>query len=408
MARTGQARTAPLWALAAFLAAPPGGHAEVQGYVGIQSRWFPDTPLDQRQRSASQSLVVVPEWYQQFNNGDDSINIKLFYRHDHNDPERRHGDVREAYWRHVGSGYELTVGVNTLFWGVTESRHLVDIVNQTDQVEAPDGEEKLGQAMIHLALLKDWGVLDLLVLPGFRERTFAGEAGRLRSIPVTAEEGVYASGDGDEHIDTALRWSHYVNDVSVGLSVFRGTSREPLLFLDSERGEAVLRPYYPQMQQSGLDVQYVNGDWLWKLEAIYRDYLGNKLLSRALATDYAATTFGFEKTTVDIAGSGWDLGWIAEYSYDSRPASVAPFDDDLFLGARLSLNDIAGSELLMGVSQDLTVNDAHLAVVEGSTRVGTATRISLELNYFHSNSPEDALFPLRQDSFVELGIDYYF
>ncbi|MDX1505459.1 MAG: hypothetical protein R3221_07060, partial [Spongiibacter sp.] len=124
MARTGQARTAPLWALAALLAAPPDGHADVQGYVGIQSRWFPDTPLDQRQRSASQSLVVVPEWYQQFNNGDDSINIKLFYLHDHNDPERRHGDVREAYWRHVGGGYELTVGVNTLFWGVTESRHL--------------------------------------------------------------------------------------------------------------------------------------------------------------------------------------------------------------------------------------------------------------------------------------------
>ena len=49
--------------------------------------------------------------------------------------------------------------------------------------EELDQEEKLGQPMINLALIRDWGTVGLFVLPGFRERTFAGVHGRPRIIP---------------------------------------------------------------------------------------------------------------------------------------------------------------------------------------------------------------------------------
>ena len=67
-----------------------------------------------------------------------------------------------------------------MFWGVTELRHLVDIINQTDLVENLDGEQKLGQPMVQLTLLKDWGTLDFFAMPYFRERTFTGPDGRPR------------------------------------------------------------------------------------------------------------------------------------------------------------------------------------------------------------------------------------
>ena len=47
------------------------------------------------------------------------------------------------------------------FWGVTETAHRVDILNQTDQVESFDGEDKLGQPMVNFSWSKDWGTLDL-------------------------------------------------------------------------------------------------------------------------------------------------------------------------------------------------------------------------------------------------------
>ena len=207
-------------------------HAEFLGYVGVQARAFPSTAVDPAQGSETLSGVLAPEWYQQWNDGDDSFNIKAFYRYDSQDDERSHADLREFYWQHVGNSWELTVGVNTIFWGVTESQHLVDIINQTDFIEAPDGEDKLGQPMIHYASIQDWGVVDVFVLPTFREREFAGKEGRLRSIPITLNDAEqYQSDKKEEHIDYALRWSHYLGDWNVGLSWFNGhfTCREPQL-----------------------------------------------------------------------------------------------------------------------------------------------------------------------------------
>jgi len=60
--------------------------------------------------------------------------------------------------------HRLQVG----FWGVTEFQHLVDIINQTDLVENIDTEDKLGQPMINLALINDWGTVDLFIMPYFR------------------------------------------------------------------------------------------------------------------------------------------------------------------------------------------------------------------------------------------------
>jgi hypothetical protein len=59
-------------------------------------------------------------------------------RGDQEDPERSHGDIRELFWSYDARQWDITVGINKVFWGVTESRHLVDAINQTDYVEDID------------------------------------------------------------------------------------------------------------------------------------------------------------------------------------------------------------------------------------------------------------------------------
>ena len=83
--------------------------------------------------------------------------------------------------------WELRLGVDRVFWGVAESRHLVDIVNQTDLIEHPDEEDKLGQPMAHLTWSGDWGVAEVFGLPYHRARTFSGPKGRLR-FPLVADD----------------------------------------------------------------------------------------------------------------------------------------------------------------------------------------------------------------------------
>ena len=58
--------------------------------------------------------------------------------------------------------------------------------------------------MIHLKRYEDWGVLDFLVLPGFRERTFQEGEGRLRTpLVVDTDRAEYESSDEDRHVDFA-------------------------------------------------------------------------------------------------------------------------------------------------------------------------------------------------------------
>jgi hypothetical protein len=253
------------------------------------------------------------------------------------------------------------IGANTVFWGVTESVHLVDIINQTDAVADIDGEDKLGQPMVNLAMQRDWGFISVYLLPYFRERTFSGAEGRFRTpLPVNTDQAQYESSAGENHVDLALRYSHYIGDIDIGLSVFNGTSREPRL-LPNDDGTALL-PYYDQIDQFGVDLQYTHDAWLWKLEAIVRD---------GFADTFAAAVGGFEYTLYQVGESAADVGLLFEYQYDGRgelePIAIA--DNDLFAGTRLALNDTQDTAVLAGIGYDLDTHETFINI-EAERRLG--------------------------------------
>ena len=80
------------------------------------------------------------------------------------------GEIRSQEW-------ELRLGVDRVFWGVTESRRLVNVVNQIDLVEHPYKEPTLGQPMVHITLSGDWGAVELFGMTWHRPRTFPGRSG---------------------------------------------------------------------------------------------------------------------------------------------------------------------------------------------------------------------------------------
>jgi hypothetical protein len=193
----------------------------------------------------------------------------------------------------VADNWELKVGIRKEFWGVSESQHLVDIINQTDLVENSDTEDKLGQPMINLSLVNDWGILDLYLLTGFRERTFAGNEGRLRSIPeIDVGEERYEKHGIEKHMAYAIRWSHSIGDWDLGFSHFYGTSRDPSILVETdEQGVTRLIPYYEMIHQTAADIQITKNNWLWKLESIVRSGQGKA---------YFAGTGGFEYTFYSV------------------------------------------------------------------------------------------------------------
>ncbi len=374
---------------------------EWSGFVELQGRYFPQRAIDGKQSDQLLSIAVQPEYYQRWDDTRQSLLFIPFMRWDSEDDERTHGDIRELIWTYAGDGWETKAGIGKVFWGVTEAMHLVDVINQSDLIENPDGEQKLGQPMLKLSLERDWGIVDLYALPGFRERTFPGEAGRLRTHPrVDTDLAEYESGREERHIDLAVRWSHFIGDWDIGVAHFDGTGRDPLLnpAVNSE-GEIVLVPYYQQIRQTSLDLQATKGDWLWKLEAIHR------------ASDndsYNAATGGFEYTLVGIAETDMDLGLLAEYLYDDRhDNATTPFENDLFIGLRLSANDVDGSELLTGIIKDLD-DDGWMFNLEASRRIGNQWKSSAQLRLWSDIPEDDPLFAYRRDDYLEITVTRYF
>lgn len=369
--------------------------AEWNNELDLELRYFFAAPQFSEQERHAPSLSFTPQWNHTSESGNHLFDFKGFVRWDRDD-ERTYVDINELSWIYTLGDWEFRTGIRKVFWGVTESQHLVDIINQTDLVERVDGEIKLGQPMFNISRLTSYGSFDVFVLPYFRERTFPGVEGRLRTQPIVdTDNPVYESDDEQSHIDFALRWKHSIGIWDLGLSYFDGTGRDPVLRPNATFDRLI--PHYVQIEQYGLDVQATLDAWLWKLEVIKRD------ASDAFAEQqYEAGAGGFEYTFFDVAGSGVDVGLVAEYLYDSR-GDTAVFDDYGFLGVRVALNDEQSTDLLVGCGVDGT-----LCALEASRRLNDSLSLAVRANTFSGIDDDSALASQRTDDHLQINLTYFF
>ena len=369
--------------------------ADFDAEVGLESRYFFEEGLNEQNKFHGS---LKGELTYQYSSGSSDFEVIAFARYDEQDSERSHADLREASWTYVGNNWELKTGVSKVFWGVTESRHLVDVINQTDAVENLDGEDKLGQPMTKLSLEQSWGTVDLFWLPYFRERTFGGEDGRL-SLPfvVDTDEAVYGSSAERWHSDFAVRYSHYIGDLDFAISHFSGTSRDPVLSLNSE---FKFVPGYYTVDQTGLELQYIIEEWLLKFEGITNSGLQKR---------YSAAVLGFEYTQVGVFETSADLGWLVEYLYDDRKKSAPhSFEQDVFVGWRYAFNDADSSEILAGMIYD-PATEEMIYSLEANKRIASDLKLNIEARVFDGGEAFDAKTVIFQDEdYIQLEIVKYF
>ena len=255
--------------------------------------------------------------------------------------------------------------------------------------------------MIRLSTEQDWGVVDLFVLPGFRERTFSGIEGRPRfEIPTglvfDADAATYESDKDDKHIDYAIRWLGYFDEIELGLSYFSGTSRDPEL---TPINPSTLAPHYALINQIGIDAQAIIEDWTWKLELISR---------KSSAQEYIAATTGFEYTLYGLLDGKSNLGIVIEYLYDDRDQlASSPFQNDITTALRWALNDTQSTEVLVGIINDLDESIIS-SFIEASRRMGDEFKLSLEARAFNKTIAGRPLHDFRQDDFIQLDLGWYF
>lgn len=361
-------------------------------------RYFYDDPQFGDQESHFPSLAIRPAYSLDWNKGYESINFKGFFRLDRDD-ERTHWDIRELYYQKAKNNWELALGLKKVYWGVTESNHLVDIINQTDAVETFDGEEKLGQPMVQFTWISNkLGTFDFFYLPYHRKRTFAGNQGRLRFASVIDKDDLgYESSAEEWRQDLAIRWKHYFGAIDIGLSHFYGNGREPLFTFDPFGN---IDAFYPVINQTGLELQITHDAFLWKLESIYRN---------TNMQDFFASVAGLEYTFSNIDGNGLDIGILGEYLYDERDElALTALQNDIFFGSRIAFNDTQDTSILIGGIADLESNGTIFSL-EASRRFGSNWTANVEARIFSDiDRNELILSNFQDDSFLRIAISRYF
>ncbi|MEM7743400.1 MAG: hypothetical protein AAF409_06780 [Pseudomonadota bacterium] len=376
---------------------------EVFGEVELEGTFFFRDPQFQGQDrdglSVAGKTTLLLEWL----DGDATFKLTPFARYDIVDDRRTHWDIREAKLDYQTGDWSFTVGADTIFWGKTEVQHLVDIINQTDAVEDLDDEDRLGQPLLRVGYLSPVGEFSAFYMPYFRERTFPGTSGRLRSNPPVNTALPLYDTDAEEWTPSfALRYSGVFGDVDLGLSAFHGLGRDPAFFFDPALG--VVRPFYELITQTGLDIQYTTEATLWKGEAIWR---GGQRNAQFREENFVALTGGLEHTLFGVFDDA-DLGLIFEYAWDSRgDDALTPFQNDAIGGLRLALNDPQDTAILLTAAVD--VEDASTTLrLEADRRIAEDWTIAVEGQAFLGQDRSTAAGAFADDSFVRVKLTYFF
>jgi len=386
---------------------------------------------------------------------DERIVLDLFARADAKEDARSRGDLREAYYEVQSGALTSRFGLRRVFWGITESRHLVDVVNQSDLADDLDGEAKLGQPMLEFTLAGEPGTLALYALPGFRERRLPGPGGPLvYPFPLALDETRINARGERLHTDYAARASRQFGALDLAVSWFDGIGREPRIlpclrqgsgFAGTEdgpncdllasvsaaaptptlltpllqalglapsneqvaaelearaRANLVLIPDYARERRLGLEAQFIHEALALKFEGLVRETRGERSHAAVLGVEYTLSGLG--------AGGAQDLGLIVEGLRDTQSELLSTrYDHEVFLGGRWALNDVAGTQALGGVLLD-TTGEGQTWSLEGSRRLGDDWKASLRLRMFSGGNKADLANVVKDADELRLSIERYF
>ena len=320
------------------------------------------------------------------------FDAKLFANWDSADDHRRYTDIRQAKLSGRWGNFSAAAGMDTFFWGVSESINLVNVINQSDIRESLDNKVKQGQTFASLSYRLDAGEVGLYFLPAFSAREFP-----LRPAYGLPISDVERYEDNDKNGGIAARGLFYVDEFEFALGYFSGTRRDPLLLRHPQASE--LTPFYIQTENLLFDAVYLSDSLTYKWEF---------KTGRELGSGFVASNIGLEYPVYAVEEILQEWVVIAEYVFDDRgDRAESHGDNDLFIGTKFEFAENA-AQLRLLYSYDMD-NASQYAEASCQYRLNDFLRIKAKVMGVLSATEEaKRLYALKNEEFVKFSIHYAF
>ena len=335
--------------------------AETSGSIEITGSYFPkslDASFDTN--ITAEAKVIGYEELDDF-----QLEYEIVIRKSLNDSGKDIVEPRQLFLSKTFGDIDVYLGYRHTFWGVAESRNVVDLINQQDMAAGISPDNKLGAPSISIDTYLGSGELQYWYISRFRERTFNDtNAHPGFGMPVSLAQ--FAHAKGSKASDQALRYANSIGDIDYALSIFDGTVREPLILVQ-ESDPPTIAPHYERMRSIGLELQYTGESILYKFEG---------LTGTQSEKDFDAVVLGTEKTVYSVFETQWDMGVLFEYQYDDRAQAL--IDRMIVSGVRVTANDEFDTNFLILYSVDDAFSQSIFGF-EASRRLRNGMTLDLSL-----------------------------
>ena len=377
---------------------------EINSEIGLEIKEFHKKEAYSDQKN-TYSGFIKSEIFIDFKN-DIEFLMEPYFRYDHHDKNRSLFNFKENNFTYYYNDIQVKAGISEVFWGITESKNLVNIINVKDVADG-DQKAKLGQSLLAFSNYSEkYGSLDFYYLPFFKNSSQIGQTGRLRlSRPIENYDIVYEGGAGSKVPSWAIKWENSFGMLDFSLQGFRGNSRESSTIAKLENLQLKYFQGYERISQLGTYLQLISGPIIYKLEAIKRNGQKN---AKNIRENFYSYTLGMEYLINNLFENKWDLTSLIEYHNDDRNNdSTDIFQNDLFLATRLNFNDTDGTEFLTSITLD-TDGGGNTSTLELSSRITDNIRVTGSYNAYWSVNEKDILYSFRRDNYFLINITNYF
>lgn len=282
-----------------------------------------------------------------------SINSRLYLRYDSENTDRNDARFDELWIQYAFPDWDVRAGNQLITWGSVESVSPLDVINPRDYEEDIVEPVKIGTPVVRVRRRFSDSELSVYWLPYYEPSIYAGP------------HSYYAIGGGlpNEYPDSkwqgqqvAARYFYTGDGYDIGFSYMDAYERNAGFHLDEQLLTLLGETY--KSKRYGFEGTYTLDEVLLKSEIVYRtsDEPGNEhTWLYALGAEYTASS---------IIGHS-DLTFFGEYlAASSNAQDFELMQDDIFVAARWSFNDLYQQRFQIGYFEDMDYTAGYALRVE--------------------------------------------
>lgn len=315
-------------------------------------------------------------------------NLSLIGRADEKFQDNSYVDFNELNFGRSFGNWQVTAGYHMFMWSRSEAFHVVDVINSRINDGNIERFEKLGEISAVISHYTSIGTVKFIYMPYFKEGFYPDPLMRifdgLRPARQNIVKGNRATDSNEDNQvnQYGVYYSHQFGDLDLTVFALDHIDRTRPIFGVRPATPTTLESFYVDVLDAGAAATYFWGEQTFKFEYLYSDFDADENIAILDYTGNPRTIFDYQLASIGHEytynyANNWSSGFFTEYQRvigvgKDKRSQAQIFQNDIFFGHRLALNDAFSNEFMLGLYLDIERSGETLYYLSYERRLNNA------------------------------------